>query len=224
MAKLNKKVIIIGGEGNGGVIASCIEDNRTRFHDYEWEIAGFLNDFEKDKTILGYSVLGGTDEIKKFLEEDFYFMYAIHMIGRNVKSEEVFLNMNIPLERFATIVHKTAFVAQNAMLEPGVFVMSNCYIGPGAKLGYCTLMMANALLGHNTTVGPLCHFSVGSITSSYITIGKVADVTLGARVLEKRKIGNYAVAGANSLVTHDIPDYEIHVGSPAKFLKKVRMD
>ena len=70
----------------------------------------------------------------------------------------------------------------------------------------------------------MCHFSVGSITSSYITIGKVSDVTLGARVLEKRKIGNYAVVGAHSLVTKDVPDYEIHVGSPAKFLKKVRED
>lgn len=221
---MNKKVIIIGGEGNGGVIASCIEDNRERFNDYEWELAGFLNDFEKGKDINGYPVLGGTDEIDKFLKEDYYFMYAIHMIGRNVKSEEVFKKMNIPIDRFATIIHKTAFVAKNAILEPGVFVMSNSYVGPGTRVGYCTLIMANALIGHNTTVGPLCHFSVGSITSSYINIGKVSDVTLGAKVLEKRNIGDYAVAGASSLITRDIPDYEIHIGSPAKFLKKVRLD
>lgn len=221
---MNKKVLIIGGEGNGGVIASCIEDNRARFNDLEWELVGFLNDFEKGKKINGYPVLGGTDEIEKFLKEDFYFMYAIHMIGRNIKSEEVFNKMNIPSDRFATIIHKTAFVAKNAILAPGVFVMSNSYIGPAAKIGCCSLVMANALIGHNTTVGPLCHFSVGSITSSYINIGKVSDVTLGARVLEKRNIGNYAVAGANSLITKDIPDYEIHVGSPAKFLKKVRLD
>lgn len=221
---MNKKVIIIGGEGNGGVIASCIEDNRERFNDYEWELAGFLNDFEKGKDINGYPVLGGTDEIDKFLKEDYYFMYAIHMIGRNVKSEEVFKKMSIPIDRFATIIHKTAFVAKNAILEPGVFVMSNSYIGPATKIGYCTLIMANALIGHNTTVGPMCHFSVGSITSSYINIGKVSDVTLGAKVLEKRNIGDYAVAGASSLITRDIPDYEIHIGSPAKFLKKVRLD
>jgi acetyltransferase EpsM len=221
---MSKKIIIIGGEGNGGVVASCIEDNLSRFNDLEWEVAGFLNDFEKGKTILGYPVLGGTDDIEKFLKEDFYFMYAIHMIGRNVKTEEVFLEMNIPLDRLATIIHKTAFVARSAVLGPGVFIMSNCYVGPGVKMGYCSLMMANSLLGHNTTVGPLCHFSVGSITSSYIEIGKASDVALGAKVLEKRKIGNYAVAGANSLITHDIPDYEIHIGSPAVFLKKIRFD
>lgn len=221
---MNKKLIIIGGEGNGGVIASCVDDNRERFGDFEWEIVGFLNDFEIGKKINGYPVLGGTSDIKKFLCEDYYFLYAIHMIGRNVKSEALFHEMNIPLDRFATVIHKTAFVANSAVLEPGVFVMSNSYIGPSAKIGFCTLIMANALIGHNTNVGPLCHFSVGSITSSYITIGKVSDVTLGARVLEKRNIGDYAVAGANSLITRDIPNYEIHVGSPAKFLKRVKMD
>ena len=39
---MNKKVIIIGGEGNGGVIAACIEDNRKRFGDLEWQVAGFV--------------------------------------------------------------------------------------------------------------------------------------------------------------------------------------
>ena len=221
---MSKKVIIIGGEGNGGVVAALIEDNRKRFGDNEYEVAGFLNDFEKGKLINEYPVLGGTDEIDQFLKDDYYFVYAIHMIGRNILTEKVFNKMNIPLKRFATIIHKSAFVADNAVLEPGVIVMSNTYIGPKAYIGACSLVLANALIGHNTTVGTLCHFSVGSITSSYVKIGKVSDVTLGARVLEKRNIGEYAVAGAHSLVTHDIPDYEIHVGSPAKFLKRVRED
>lgn len=221
---MNKKVLIIGGEGNGGVIASCIEDNRKRFNDLEWEVAGFINDFEKGKTINGYPVLGGTDEIDKFLKEDYYFMYAIHMIGRNVKNENVFLKMNIPDDRFARIIHKTAFVADNAILDPGVFVMSNCYVGPMTHIGKCSLLMANALVGHNTDIQPLCHFSVGSITSSYVKIGRASDVTLGARVIEKVTVGNYAVAGAHSLVTKDIPDYEIHIGTPASFFKKVKTD
>lgn len=222
---MDKEVIIIGGEGNGGVVAACIEDNRNRFQDFEWKVKGFLNDFEKGGTINGYEVLGGTDEIEQFLkDEDVYFVYAIHMIGRNYKSEEVFNKMNIPINRFATIIHKSAFVSNNAEIEPGVLIMANCYIGPKAKIGHCTLIMSNSMIGHDTKVGPLCHFSVGSITSSYVSIGKVSDVTLGAKVLEKRTIGDYAIAGASSLVTKDIPDGEIHVGIPAKFLKKVNKE
>jgi len=219
---MNKKVIIIGGEGNGGVIASCIEDNRNRFHDYEWQVYGFLNDYEKGKTINGYRVHGGLDEIDKFLKEDVFFIFAIHMIGRNELIERTFLNLEIPDERFAIIKHKTAFIANNAILEPGVFIMSNAYVGPVARIGKCSLVMANALIGHNTSCGRLCHFSVGSIASSYVQIGKVADVALGAKVLEKRKIGDFGVAGAGSLITKDIPDYEIHTGTPAKFFRRVK--
>lgn len=221
---MSKKILIIGGEGNGGVVASLIEDNRKSFNDLEFEVAGFLNDYEKGKTINDYPVMGGTDDIIDFLEQDYYFIFAIHMIGRNILTEQVFSKMKIPLNRFATVVHKSAFVANNAVLEPGVVVMSNAYIGPKAHIGACSLVLANVLIGHNTITGPLCHFSVGAIVSSYVKIGKVSDVTLGARVLEKRTLGDYSVVGAHSLVTKDIPDYEIHVGSPAKFMKKVKED
>lgn len=220
---MSKKIVIIGGEGNGGVISSCIEDNRNRFNDFEWEVVGFVNDFEE--SVCGYPVLSGTDDINKLIDNtDYYFMWGIHMIGRNILTEKLFNKVNIPIERFATIIHKTAFVSKSAFIEPGVFIMSNCYVGPQAYIGKCSLIMANSMIGHNTKVGPLCHFSVGSITSSYVNIGICSDVTLGARVIEKKNIGNYAVAGAGSLVTHDIPDYEIHVGTPAKFLKRVRED
>ena len=63
---MNKKVIIIGGEGNGGVIAACIEDNRRRFGDPEWEVAGFVNDYETQ--VCGYPVLGRTDHEGTLLE------------------------------------------------------------------------------------------------------------------------------------------------------------
>lgn len=102
---MNKKVIIIGGEGNGGVIAACIEDNRRRFGDPEWEVAGFVNDYETQ--VCGYPVLGGTDDVGKLLENpEYHFMWGIHMIGRNILTEKTFRRVNIPRERFATIVHK----------------------------------------------------------------------------------------------------------------------
>jgi acetyltransferase-like isoleucine patch superfamily enzyme len=37
-------------------------------------------------------------------------------------------------------------------------------------------------------------------------------------------IGKHCVIGANSVVTHDIPDYSIAVGSPAKVIKKYNFE
>ena len=162
---MSKKVVIIGGEGNGGVIASCIEDNRNRYNDTEWEVVGFVNDF--DETVNEYPVIGKmADLLRLIAETDYYFSWAIHLVGRNPKTVEMFKAVAIPDNRLATIVHKSAFVAPNAVLEPGCFVMAGSYVGPGAHLGKCTLIMANCSIGHNITTGPLCHCSVGTIIVS----------------------------------------------------------
>ena len=62
------------------------------------------------------------------------------------------------------------------------------------------------------------------IDSGWYLLGeklKLFESNLAEYTGTKHAIG---VAGANALVTKDIPDYEIHIGSPAKFMKKVRMD
>jgi len=86
------------------------------------------------------------------------------------------------------------------------------------------LIKASCLIGHNNIIGPLSTFSAGCIVSSYVNIGKCSDVAFGARVMEKVTMGDYATAGAASLVLKDIGNNEIHVGAPAKFLKYGRED
>ena len=122
----SKKVVIIGGEGNGGVIASCIEDNRNRFNDKEWEVAGFLNDFETQ--VDGFPVIGQLTDLPRLLAEtDYYFIWAIHLVARNYKTSEMFEDANIPENRLATIVHKSAFIGKGATLCPGAFVQNDWF-------------------------------------------------------------------------------------------------
>lgn len=73
-------------------------------------------------------------------------------------------------------------------------------------------------------MGPLCHCSVGSIMTAYSELGTCSDLAVGSTLLAHVKVGSFAMLGANSLATKNIPDYEIHVGSPAKFLKNIRTD
>lgn len=217
-----KKLVIIGGEGHGTVITSCIRDNEKYYGKKEWEILGFLNDFES--TIGSYKVLGKLNEVDKFIEQDCYFAWGIHLIGRNPLTKKLYDEIKIPEDRLATIIHHSAFIAEDVVLEPGTFVMANSYIGARTHLGVGTMVKANSCIGHDVVAGPLCHFAMGSITGSFTHLGICADVAIGATTLEYIQIGDYAMAGATSLVTHNIPSLEIHVGTPAKFLKKIKID
>ena len=221
---MSKKLVVMGGEGNGGVIVSCVEDNIRRFGNNEYHMHGWLNDLKAvGDDINGYPVLGPLSCSRDLLKDpDIVFMWAVHVIGRGPMRERLFKDLELPAERFATIVHGSAFVAPNTVLEPGAFVMANSYVGPATRIGQCTLVMANCVIGHNDDIGPFNHISAGAIVSSYVKTGKFVDICLGTKVIEKLTLGDYCVAGAAALVLKDIPAKEVHVGSPAKFSRLIR--
>lgn len=50
-------------------------------------------------------------------------------------------------------------------------------------------------------------------------IGNYVNIGAGAKILGKVTIGHHASIGANAVVIHDIPDYAVAVGIPAKVIK-----
>lgn len=215
------KIVIIGGEGNGGVVAACIEDMRRNHHRDDLQVLGFLNDMlDKNGLINGFPVLGKTNVWRQLTSDDnVRFIFAIHPVGHGSLRVKLFDSLGIPDNLLYTLVHPSAFVSYNAVLEPGVMVMSNSYIGPAAKLSKCVLCMSNTVIGHNTSLGQYCHVSVGAVVSSYVTIGTATDVALNATIKEKLVIGDYAVVGAAAMITKPVHDNEVVVGNPQRLLR-----
>lgn len=216
-----RKLVIIGGEGNGGVVAACVEEMQARLQNKEWEILGFLNDFHEGK-ICGYPVLGPTLYCKELLKEtDIFFTYAVHPIEHGKVRIELFEELGILDNRLATIIHPSAFISPNAVIGPGCFVMANCYIGPQTVLEKSVYVMANCVIGHNDFIGRFCHISAGATISSYVKIGEATDICLAAAVLEKVQIGSYCVIGAKALLTKSTGDSELYMGIPARLHRKI---
>lgn len=118
----------------------------------------------------------------------------------------------------------------SALYEDGTIGNYN-YIGPFS-------MINNAIIGNYCSIGPGVKIGQGNHSKDYITtyqrisgdlIGHSLntspaivgnDVWCGANVviLQGVKVGDGAVIGANAVVTHDIPDYAIAIGVPAKVI------
>lgn len=220
--EINKPVIIIGGPGHGCVIEACINDNRNRYNDFEWEIKGYCNDY--DTEVDGYPVLGKLCDIPNLLNEGYYFAWGIHLVGRTIKTAEVFESIHIPDNRWATIIHKTAFIDSSVVLEPGVFVMYNAYIAPRTHVGKCTMIKANTNIGHDVNIGQVSHIAMGSTIVSCVDIGHYCMVAVASTILAHSKMGDYAMLGASSLLNGEIPSKQIYVGSPAKYFKDMLND
>jgi acetyltransferase-like isoleucine patch superfamily enzyme len=54
---------------------------------------------------------------------------------------------------------------------------------------------------------------------SFVEIGDGAFLGYGAVILPNVRIGKRAVIGANSVVTHDVPDFSVAAGGPAKVIR-----
>ncbi len=113
-----KKLIIIGGYGNGTVALSTVEDINSAGKEKEWEVIGFLNDRETEP-INGYPVLGKvtSESAGKYIEDpNIYFIYTLISVKLNFKFLHKLTDLNIPDERFATLIHPTAVVSKFAKI------------------------------------------------------------------------------------------------------------
>lgn len=62
------------------------------------------------------------------------------------------------------------------------------------------------------------------LTCKPVLIREGAWIGAGATILPGVTVGRYAIVGAASVVTHDVGDYEVVVGSPAKCIRTLDAD
>jgi acetyltransferase-like isoleucine patch superfamily enzyme len=84
--------------------------------------------------------------------------------------------------------------------------------GPGARvLGsvHTGLPLGEPIISTDLTVRP-------------VTVGFGADIGMNASILPGLRIGAHAIVGAGAVVTHDVPDYAVVAGTPARMIRDRR--
>lgn len=215
-----KKIIILGGSGNGLVIAATIERNHFG------ECIGFLNDVDDTGTLLGIKkrlpVIGKTDEITEYLKKDdnLSVMTAYGGFTNPAATLRRIRELNIPTDRWLTVVDQTAVVPFD-YCEIG----TNCFLGPLVQMSanavikdHCTLL-GNCFIGHDSVVGEFCHVASNAVVGSYVEIGSGVHIGLNCTIRENIKIGSNSIVGAGAVIVKDVPENAIVVGNPGKVLK-----
>lgn len=218
---MNKKIIIIGGLGNGSVIANAIIDANNRGYK-EWVFCGYLNDrVPIGDNIESHPVLGKLSDAKAFVEQGYYFINTILRIDGQKERLSLIEDLQIPDENMAIFVHPTAYVAPNVILSPGCVIMPLVAVSSGTVFGKSCLVMVGATVGHDNKIDDYCHIAAQACVGAYLNIGKGVHIGLNATIREDLHIGNYATIGMGAVLTKDVSENEIWVGNPAKFLRKV---
>lgn len=107
-----------------------------------------------------------------------------------------------------------------------VGISSNAHIGKGLKIqyGFGTVIGSNTVIGKNCNIRQLTNISAkitdGGRSSKAPVIGDNVDIGINVLIIGDVKIGNNVTIGAGSVITKDVEDNSIMVGSSAVLLKK----
>ena len=112
-------------------------------------------------------------------------------------------------------------------------------IGKGSEIGErCRISITNSLdIGEKVLLSPNVYITdcdheyrninVPVIDQGIVQKGQKVSISEGSYIgintviVGNVKIGKHCVIGANSVVTKDVPDYSVAVGSPARVIKTI---
>ena len=163
---------------------------------------------------------------------------AMAMAIRDTQLNHKF-NLALPFTDEWTSLMKELFynqIGENSIVNNGLTVVlpKNVTIGSGVTVMNGALMMAaggitiedKVLIAANVKLITNNHdpYERDILTCRPILIKEGAWVGAGATILPGVTVGKYAIVGSDSLVTKDIPDYAVAVGTPAKVIKYLDPD
>ena len=209
-------VAIVGAGGFAREALWVFEESNAESH--RWNVLGYVdNDSElQDAEICGVPVLGNDDWIKEHLPHSVKLLSAI---GSPRARKAVASKMSGWGFRFCSVVHPSARMSRFVEIGEGTIVTAGNIITTQIRLGNHVLMNLDCTVGHDSVINDYCVVSPGAHISGNVTLGEGVELGTGACVIPGKRIGDWSIIGAGSVVVKDIPSHVTAVGLPCRVIK-----
>ena len=203
------EIIIIGAGGHSKVVQDVIQTS------IDHKVIAVLDDaigdrYKRDEVV--YSNFSYLNEINKNA-------YKYHIaIGNNQVRKEIFNRLNIPVDKFITLVHSTAIISETVDLGFGSVVMPSVVINADSEIGNHCIINTGSIIEHDCSVGSYAHISPNATLTGNVKVGAGTHVGSSATIIPGKHIGQWSIIGAGSVVINNIEDKKKAVGVPAKLI------
>lgn len=203
---MKSKLLIIGAGGHGRVVADiALKMNK-------WSSIAFLEDNEEVKSSMGLRVLGGLNEVSKYI--DFYDIFVA--IGNNQIREKIQKDLELMGASLPILVHPQATIGEHVQLGKGVAVMAGAIINCCSVIGNGSIINTGSTIDHDNVIKEYAHISPGVHIAGSVEIERRTWLGVGTIVSNNVKIANDCIIGAGSVVIKDIIEPGTYVGIPAR--------
>lgn len=216
MEEHGKPVLIIGAGGHAQVIADVLL--RMREAGANLTPAGYFDDDPAlaGQTLLGLPVLGAIDQLSAVPHD-----MLIIAIGENSTRQRLFDALQGSGERFAVARHPSAVIAPDVQIGQGSVICAGVIVNPCSMVGANVILNTGCTVDHHNHIGDHVHIAPGVHLGGDVTIGEGALVGIGATVMPQRRVGDWSVVSAGSLVHTDLPDRVVAAGVPARVVRSI---
>ena len=147
------------------------------------------------------------------------------MIDDNVK---LGANVNIPFPWMVNLYDCT--IGDNSQVSPFVEIGGGCIIGkhcrirPHVTLGGHLVLEDYVFLGngvqHCNDVYPMAYTAAANPTFKPSVIKHHSAIGVNSTIMPGVTVGPYAMVGAGTVITKDVPPYSVAIGNPMRILRQ----
>jgi len=210
------KTLIIGATGSSAEVALMLTSRNLNV--FQHEVEGFVDDDPRlgGSTVLGIKVLGSSKVIANY--ESFGFTSGIGSeknFQLRLKILRPYKEILVPIKCIST----TSSISFKSIIDEGVIVSQNCFVGSYSHLEEFVYMMPNSIIGHHSKI------SAGTIVCSGVTIaggvqiGSACYIGVGVTIKNDIQISDGILIGSGSNVISDLTEKGVYVGNPARKIK-----
>lgn len=209
-----REILFWGATGQAKILQEAIRGTDLKL------VALVDNNSDRPTSMLDVQVLHGEAGLDGWLKQrksSLGLYYAVAVGGD--RGRERILLMDVLLARGLrplTIVHRTAFVANNASIGSGCQILAQAAVCADASLGRGVIVNTAASVDHDCEIGDGTHLAPGVRLAGSVNLGRRVFIGTGAVVLPRVRIGDDSIVGAGAVVLNDVPSGVTVVGNPAQ--------
>lgn len=208
------KAYIVGAGAQGRIVQDILVD-----------IGNFADILfiDEDPKLLGKRINGSkvVGDLKYLFQQD-PTQIQIHIALGNpilrLRIAEKIKRHGIPL---LNVIHPSAVIMETAVLGIGNLIGANVVINSNTKIGNTTILNTAAVIEHDCVIEDGVSVSPCALISGRVKVKKGAFICSSAVILPRRVIGKYAVVAAGSVVTKNVEEKTLVMGSPAKVVERL---
>lgn len=212
-----KKLIILGASGSSLDILSIV--NYINKNSKTFEFIGFLDDNpEKVHEKYKKKILGKFKDALSF--KNVYFSIGTGNEKNFLNRKNVIKNLNIPIEKFANIIHPTSIIDENTYIGHGNIIHAYVSISRDVRINDFVNILPKTTINHDVNVGSFTIINSNTTISGNVVIGDCCYLGQGSNIRDHIVINNEILIGMGSVVTKDLKKSGTYYGVPAKLIRK----